>query len=177
IHSLHPYPAKFIPEIPSALIAELSAEGETVADIFCGSGTTLVEALRAGRRAPGIDANPLACLIARAKTARLGPSLRNALDETIGRAQQLETRVASLPLFEQKFSSSHFRPDPKVAEFWFEPFVVEELAELRNYCLELVEPARSVALTAFSSIVVTVSKQDSDTRYVRRDKAIKPGDT
>ena len=177
IHSLHPYPAKFIPEIPSALIAELSVEGETVADIFCGSGTTLVEALGAGRRAIGIDANPLACLIARAKTCRLVPSIRVALDDTIQRAQQLETRVGSLPLFQQKFSSSHFRPDPKVAEFWFEPFVVEELAELRSYCLALLEPARSVALTAFSSIIVTVSKQDSDTRYVRRDKTIKPGDT
>ena len=40
-HSLHPYPAKFIPQIPNALIQELSSVGETVADIFCGSGTTL----------------------------------------------------------------------------------------------------------------------------------------
>ena len=35
-HSLHPYPAKFIPQIPNALIQELSSVGETIADIFCG---------------------------------------------------------------------------------------------------------------------------------------------
>ncbi len=41
-HRLHPYPAKFLLQIPQQLIEELSQPGETVADIFCGSGTTLV---------------------------------------------------------------------------------------------------------------------------------------
>ena len=177
LHSLHPYPAKFIPEIPSALISELSSEGETVADIFCGSGTTLVEALRIRRRAVGVDANPLACLIARAKTCRLTTESRAALTTLIGRAEQLATRVGPLPLFDRNFTSKEYRPDAKITNFWFEPFVVEELAELRSYCLSLQQPARSVALTAFSSIIVAVSKQDSDTRYVRRNKKIKPGDT
>jgi site-specific DNA-methyltransferase (cytosine-N4-specific) len=36
---------------------------------------------------------------------------------------------------------------------------------------------RDIALAAFSSIIVTVSRQDSDTRYVRREKNVKPGDT
>ena len=73
-HRLHPYPAKFIPQIPSALIQELSSVGETVGDIFCGSGTTLLEALRLKRNAVGIDANPLASLISKAKTTRLTTS-------------------------------------------------------------------------------------------------------
>lgn len=68
-HGLHPYPAKFIPQIPNALIQELSSVGDTVADIFCGSGTTLLEALTLKRNAIGIDANPLSALISRAKTA------------------------------------------------------------------------------------------------------------
>src|SRR5260370_9196031 len=72
-HSLHPYPAKFIPQIPEVLIRELSREGDTVADIFCGSGTTLVEALMLNRNAIGFDANPLACMITRTKTTRVGP--------------------------------------------------------------------------------------------------------
>lgn len=67
-HGIHPYPAKFIPQIPNALIQELSSVGDTVGDIFCGSGTTIVEALTLKRNAVGIDANPLACLIARSKT-------------------------------------------------------------------------------------------------------------
>jgi site-specific DNA-methyltransferase (cytosine-N4-specific) len=71
-HGLHPYPAKFIPQIPNALIQELSSVGDTVADIFCGSGTTLLEALQLKRNAIGIDANPLAALISRSKTLILG---------------------------------------------------------------------------------------------------------
>src|ERR1041385_186183 len=70
-HGLHPYPAKYIPQIPHTLIRELSSPGETIADIFCGSGTALVEALLLGRHAVGCDANPLACLISEAQPARL----------------------------------------------------------------------------------------------------------
>src|SRR5271165_4146595 len=61
-HGLHPYPAKYIPQIPHALINALSHSGDTVADIFCGSGTTLVESMLLGRHAIGIDANPLSSL-------------------------------------------------------------------------------------------------------------------
>src|SRR5439155_27266760 len=55
-HGLHPYPAKFIPQIPNALIQEFSSVGDTVGDIFCGSGTTLVEGLLLKRDVVGIDA-------------------------------------------------------------------------------------------------------------------------
>ena len=34
-HGLHPYPAKFIPQIPDTLITELSREGDVIADVFC----------------------------------------------------------------------------------------------------------------------------------------------
>ena len=36
--------------------------------------------------------------------------------------------------------------------------------------------ARTLCAAVFSATVVSVSKQDSDTRYVRRDKSIDPGD-
>ena len=36
---------------------------------------------------------------------------------------------------------------------------------------------RTLCSVAFSAIIVAVSKQDSDTRYVRREKRIEPGDT
>ena len=58
------------------------------------------------------------------------------------------------------------------------PHVVEELAELRSL-VDLIssDTVTQLCLVIFSSIIVTVSKQDSDTRYVRRDKTISPGDT
>lgn len=64
-HGLHPYPAKYIPQIPAALIEELSNPQDSVADIFCGSRTTLVEALASSRNGVGVNANPLACLISK----------------------------------------------------------------------------------------------------------------
>src|SRR5438067_1083017 len=93
-HGLHPYPAKYIPQIPKTLIQEFSSHGETVADIFCGSGTTLVEALLLGRNAIGVDANPLACLISEAKTTRLVNGDEDSLRDVISRANALAERIS-----------------------------------------------------------------------------------
>jgi site-specific DNA-methyltransferase (cytosine-N4-specific) len=181
-HGLHPYPAKFIPQIPNALIQELSSVGETVADIFCGSGTTLVEALILKRNAVGIDANPLACLISQGKTGLLQEEHAEQLGDLTKRSEELARAAAISPggsLFgNAAFSSEAWRPSDPALAFWFEPFVIEELAEILSWCRALSdETCRNLALTAFSSIVIAVSRQDSDTRYVRRRKEIKPGET
>jgi site-specific DNA-methyltransferase (cytosine-N4-specific) len=181
-HGLHPYPAKFIPQIPNTLIRELSRERDVVADIFCGSGTTLVEALLLNRHAIGFDANPLACLITRGKTTRLGAGDREVLLATVQRAQDSADRIlnAGKTLFDAAgpFRSSADRPADPALDFWFAPFVTEELAEILSWCRHLPnEAAQTVALVAFSSIIVAVSKQDSDTRYVRRQKKLVPGET
>lgn len=181
-HGIHPYPAKFIPQIPNALIQELSGVGDTVADIFCGSGTTLVEALTLKRHALGVDANPLACLISKSKTTVISEANATELLTLTQRARMLGDSL--LPSGENelfptaRFVSSAWRPDFEKLDFWFEPHVIEELAEALEWCKALSsEPARNLALTAFSSIVVAVSKQDSDTRYVRREKNIPTGET
>ena len=181
-HGLHPYPAKFIPQIPNALIQELSSVGETVADIFCGSGTTLLEALQLKRNAVGIDANPLAALISKAKTTPLTDDDFQELTAHRAACEALLYSAEALTgdLFHQGngFTSTHWRPHPDVCEFWFLSHVVEELAELRSL-IDLVQSStvRKLCTVTFSSIIVSVSKQDSDTRYVRRDKEIGPGNT
>ena len=181
-HGLHPYPAKFIPQIPNALIQELSSVGDTVGDIFCGSGTTLVEALALKRHAVGIDANPLACLISRAKTATVGEGEADLLLALVAKARALsdELRCEEIPrLFPtQGLRSKGWRPDVANLNFWFMPHVIEELAEVLSWCKQIPDnSARYIALSAFSAIVVAVSNQDSDTRYVRREKGVAPGDT
>jgi len=181
-HGIHPYPAKFIPQIPNALIQELSSVGETIADIFCGSGTTLLEALQLKRNAVGIDANPLATLISRAKTTPLNEAHFDCVLEHLRECRELSEHIfpAEGDMFYggKPFISSGERPDQKTCEFWFLPHVVEELAEITRLIRGLpTGPAKTLCETALSSIIVNVSKQDSDTRYVRRDKAILPGDT
>lgn len=180
-HGLHPYPAKFIPQIPNTLIQELSSVGDTILDVFCGSGTTLAESLLLKRHAVGIDANPLACLISKAKTIRLterDQQILHDLEVRVGdyaaylHPQQLSLFGSSLPVLDEK------RPINPQIDFWFESFVIDELAVIREICRSLPsEIAQTLSLAVFSSIIVNVSRQDSDTRYVRRQKKIAPGDT
>ena len=72
-HGWHPFPAKFPPQLPQFFIERLSERGHTVLDPMSGSGTTLVEAQRLGRRAIGCDIDPLARMIAAAKLTPVGP--------------------------------------------------------------------------------------------------------
>lgn len=175
-HGMHPYPAKFIPQIPRALIENLSVPGDTVADVFCGSGTTLVEAMLCGRNAIGVDANPLACLISRAKTALVDEMGFTELERLSEATSSLKTSLSSDT--SRSFRSKSWRPiQEEDLKFWFKDFIIEELAETLGECRSIQTPeARDIALTAFSSIVVACSNQDSDTRYVRREKSLRPGD-
>ena len=66
-HGWHPFPAKFPPQLPQFFIEHLSDANDIVLDPMLGSGTTLVEAMRLGRRVVGCDIDPLARMIAVAK--------------------------------------------------------------------------------------------------------------
>lgn len=70
-HHIHPYPAKLLPHIAHFFISVFSddlQDSGIVLDPFCGSGTVALEASLQGFRPYVVDANPLALLIAKAKT-------------------------------------------------------------------------------------------------------------
>ncbi len=179
-HPLHPYPAKFIPQIPNALIQELSSVGDTVLDPFCGSGTTLVEALALKRHAVGLDANPIACLISKAKTIKLDAFNAGTLQNLRTSLNMLGVRLSTgqTSLFDTIDIDTAPTSTSKAISFWFDPQVIHELARIKDLCYGLTrDAARTLALAVFSSVIVSVSRQDSDTRYVRRSKKIQPGET
>lgn len=70
-HSFYRYPARFGERFVREAIASFSRRGDLVLDPFCGGGTTVVEALAAGRRAVGCDINRLGLFVASAKTTLL----------------------------------------------------------------------------------------------------------
>jgi DNA methylase len=79
IHGFHSYPARLHPLTAAGLIESLVPGRGTVADPFCGCGTVLVEARRLGKKAIGVDLNPLAVRLSRFKTHPLDAEERAAL--------------------------------------------------------------------------------------------------
>ncbi len=70
-HCYHNYPAMMIPQIASRLITKYGRGAKTLFDPYCGTGTSLVEANINGINAYGTDLNPMAQLIAKAKTSKI----------------------------------------------------------------------------------------------------------
>ena len=81
-HPFHTYPARLHPATARILVEVVDAGNRTLLDPFCGSGTVLVEARVAGAHPVGVDLNPLAVLVARAKTWTVPPRKRHQLRET-----------------------------------------------------------------------------------------------
>lgn len=58
------HPAPYPLELASRLVRMFSFVGDTVLDPFCGSGTTMVAALRTGRNSIGVEIDPEYCRMA-----------------------------------------------------------------------------------------------------------------
>jgi DNA modification methylase len=163
LHSLHPYPAKFIPQIPRKAIQEWSLPGELVYDPFSGCGTTLLEASLLNRPSIGTDNNAVAVLASKAKLARY---LQKDLNEL----------KKFLDNFEQMILTSSARedliPDNPNFKYWFDEKVSSQLAILKGLILNTEEPITTMLMSIFSSIIVKVSYQDSDTRYSRIERTV-----
>jgi DNA modification methylase len=83
-HGFHKYPAKFIPQLVKRCIEENTNLGEVICDPFMGCGTTLIESLVSGRKAVGVDINPVAYLISKVKTTPINPEkLKIEIDKVI----------------------------------------------------------------------------------------------
>ena len=67
--SIHPFPARMAPDAISDLLAKLP-KGATVLDPTCGSGVVVRLALLSGRKAIGVDIDPLAVLMSRVWTSK-----------------------------------------------------------------------------------------------------------
>lgn len=130
VHFFHHYTAKFIPQIPSRIIRKFAKTNSVVVDPFMGSGTTLVEAKLLGCHSYGLDTNPMAIKIARAKTLKITDSKVKEINgflkwlDNIQKSPDLYIGDQSIELF--KGSNLWFRSDVS-------NMVSLVLNELKNY--------------------------------------------
>nr|ABM69264.1 M1.BmrI [Priestia megaterium] len=163
IHSIHPYPAKFIPEIPRTLIETLPLpEGTSILDPFCGSGTTLVEAQNRGISTVGVDLNPIACLISKVKTNPIPINFIESAELCVANAQSNNSAINNkIPNLDH----------------WFKTDIQEAVSSLVEEVNQVEdEDIRNGLRLALSSIIVKVSNQESDTRYAAIEKKVNKDD-
>lgn len=155
---MHPYPAKFIPAIPAALMDALPLPKDSlILDPFCGSGTTLSVAQARGIDAIGVDLNPIACLISRVRTA---PTPANAVGAAAKMVIQAQ-KIRSAPI-----------PDIPNLNHWFSEPAQQAVARLVAVINSASADTQDFLRLALSSVLVRVSNQDSDTRYAAVQKNI-----
>ena len=157
-HGFHTYPAMFIPQVARKVIEVFSSEGETVCDIFCGSGTTLVESSLLNRNSIGIELNPLAVLIAKVKTTPIDPqTLTNNLKMILADYKNIKT--VSPPRFTN-------------IDFWFSEAAIRDLAKLKQAIWNISEEnIRNFFSVCFSEMVRIVSFTRHKEFKLFRDKS------
>ena len=161
-HGYHRYPAKFIPQLARRLIDEYSVPGDQVLDPFCGCGTTLVEAMVSDRRSFGVDINPIAVQISKAKIQHLDA------DELDNYQCQLEDRVKTI--------SAEPPDNPRIA-YWFKDEQMLGLAKLLAAIQELPSAGlRLFFLCAFSNILKNCSIWHQKSNKPTRDFKKQPAD-
>ncbi|MGO8799826.1 MAG: DNA methyltransferase [Roseiarcus sp.] len=117
-HRLHEvsYRACFKPQLPEFFIARLTREGESVYDPFMGRGTTPVQAALMGRRAVGVDINPLSAVFGKPRLAPPG------LGAIATRLKEIDWNCGD-------------EASPDLLAF-FHPETLEQIQALRRYLLE-----------------------------------------
>jgi len=147
-HGYHRYPAKFLPNVVKKLIETYAINTGTIADVFAGCGTTLVEAKAHGIKSVGIDINPVAQLITKAKIKPVLPDVMNV------EYKKLVTSFSQYDANECKNIELHDRID-----YWFRPEEKKKIAFLYGKILSLnQDDVRNFFLVCLSHILKNCSR-------------------
>ena len=153
IHRIHAYPAKFPAFITTKALRYAQENGvnvDLVADVFCGCGTTAVEALRNGKSFWGCDINPVATLIAHVKTRAYDDSGIERKFDAIKQHLQDAT-----PVLEDDIAIS------ERIQYWFDDRAISDLVRLHQAMDAFTPPKsryRKFFLCAFSNILKPTSR-------------------
>ncbi|MFN8290252.1 MAG: DNA methyltransferase [Chitinophagaceae bacterium] len=165
LNSVHWYPATFISAIPGSIIPILSKKNDLVLDTYCGTSVTGYESIRLGRSYVGIDNNPIAILISKAKL--LFPetnSLKNLFED-----------IFSNPFLLKRKIQRH--PNEKILKQWYHEDTINELNNLLAIIREIENPTlRIPSQMIFSSILKKASSQSRHWGWVCDNVVPKEGE-
>lgn len=153
-HNIHAFAAKFPPQIPRTFIRELSKPGEIVLDPMSGSGTTLIEAVFAGRYGIGVDLDPLACLVSKVKSTPVDLLQCARAGEQVLR--DAKKRICSAD--DKKLGRIYSTQAIEFFRYWFTNKITDELFALAQAIRKVEEPEIQAFLkVVFSSCIITKS--------------------
>lgn len=178
-HFIHSYPAKLLQQIPYFFLNNtiFSKEGDIVVDPFCGTGTVLLEASLANRKAIGVDVNPLASLIAKTKTSKV-------------KIEKLTKELENIQnLFKIYSSSKKQYHIPKVSniDHWYSKKNIRKLSKIKHILNQITDQeVKEFYLIIFSicckkfsysdpriSVPVKINKDKFPEGHTLREAAIK----
>lgn len=163
-HDLHEYRGKFFPQLVRSLI-NISGVSEKaiVLDPMCGSGTTICEAIAAGRSAFGADLNPLSVLISRVKSSL-------PLEEPNKFADTIDHYIESFTFPDVQPFTIWQEDDLRYLKLWFDFQSLRDissvLAEIATVCEPLYQDFFKICL---SNIIRAVSWQKETDLRVRKE--------
>jgi len=124
-HCFHNYPAMMIPQVAERLISKYGKNANLLFDPYCGTGTSLLESNLKNINAVGTDLNPLARLIASAKTTKINLQI---LDLYL---KEFNDYLFSI-MFDINKANTVI-PNIKNIDYWFSPSVKEKLVLVKNF--------------------------------------------
>jgi len=151
IHRIHAYPAKFPAFITTKALEYAKQQKrnvKSIADIFCGCGTTAFEARRNNISFWGCDINPVATLIAKTKSRKYQ------------RVRLANYHASVVEQFNKKPIRDQYLLGSERLRYWYKPEQYNDLAHLKSIILGQT-PAGSdyqlFFLCAFSNILKATS--------------------
>lgn len=153
IHGIHPYPAMMMPLIARTIFNEYEiSKNSSFLDPYVGSGTTLVEAQYYGfHDAVGIDLNPLAILISKAKLSLYDCNKLKRLVDSC--EEYLKESPECI-----KYNTDYYVPNFPTLSHWFKEKTVNDLSIIHKFVFSVTEePYLSFFRVCFSEVVRDVS--------------------
>ncbi|MEA5618034.1 DNA methylase [Cronbergia sp. UHCC 0137] len=140
VYALGFQPAKTIPEIPAWFLQKYTSQNSVILEPFAGSGTSIIEALKVGRKVFWSDNNPLSQLICKVKTTRL------PLIDILAESQKIvaEANIEKTVINSVDFSNK---------DFWFQKEVQAGLEIIKSKIFLSKPSYQTVLLLAFASTV------------------------